>query len=117
MIGVVPPWSMRVLEWNENKHQIGIGLWAIDLPALCSYPQENTLFKRSTFSHPIEESFRVINQRREFPSTPHVTLRTFSLSSEDEKRISDAFQEASNLVMTLGNRSDLRQVWGTGWGI
>jgi hypothetical protein len=117
MIGVVPPWSMRTLERHENKHQTGIGLWAIDPPALCSYPNENNLFGSSALSHPIEESFRAINQRREFLSAPQVTLRTFSLSVEDEERIASAFQEASALLIALGNRPDLRQVWGTGWEI
>jgi hypothetical protein len=117
MIGVVPPWSMRTLEWHENKHQTGIGLWAVDLPALCSYPLENDLFRTNILSHPIEESFWAINQRRGFPSAPRVTLRTFSLSVEDEERIANAFQEASALLIALGNRPDLRQVWGTGWEI
>jgi hypothetical protein len=117
MIGVVPPWSMRTLEWHENKHQMGIGLWAVDLPALCSYPLENDFFRTSILSHPIEESFLAINQRREFPSAPQVTLKTFSLNVEDEERIAAAFLEASDLLIALGNRPDLRQVWVTGWGI
>ena len=66
MISLVPPWSMRALERHENEHQMGIGLWAIDAPALCSYPSENSLFGTSALPHPIEKSFQAINQRREF---------------------------------------------------
>lgn len=117
MISLVPPWSMRALERHETEHQMDIGLWAIDAPALCSYPSKNNLFGTSALPHPIEKSFQAINQRREFPSLPQVTLKTFSLSIEDEGRIADAFQEAADLLISLGNRPDLRQVWATGWGI
>lgn len=117
MISLVPPWSMKALERHENEHQVGIGLWAIDAPALCSYPSENNLFETNALPHPIEKSFQAINQRREFLGAAQVTLKTFSLSIEDEGRIADAFQEAADLLIALGNRPDLRQVWASGWGI
>lgn len=117
MISLVPPWSMRALDRHENEHQMDIGLWAIDAPALCSYPSENNLFGTNALPHPIEKSFQAINQSREFSGAAQVTLRTFSLSIEDEGRIAEAFQEAADLLIALGNRPDLRQVWATGWSI
>ncbi|WP_430675753.1 hypothetical protein [Leptolyngbya sp. AN10] len=117
MIGVVPPWTMRILDFWENKSNRGMLLWAVDFAALQSYPTESSPFSLSSIPHPIEESYQTLDRKCKSLSEAQVTIKTFSFDTEDEAEIADAFEQISDLLMDLARQPELRGVWSKGWAI
>ncbi len=117
MIGIVPPWAMHQVEHYENSNRTGILLWPIDSGALRSYPVLPSPYARNKTSHPIEESYRLLNKKCEFGAEPQITIRTFSFSEDDENRIAEGFQEALDLLVTISKKPELKSVWIKGWEI
>jgi hypothetical protein len=118
LIGIIPPWTMKHIEYQENNNHLGILLWPIDFFALYSYPQEKRLLARSRQNiHPIEGSFSRIERKRQFLREAQVRIITFNFEIEDEERIAELFQESSELLLELAQKPELRRIWGTGWEI
>ncbi|WP_156803770.1 hypothetical protein [Lyngbya sp. PCC 8106] len=118
LIGIVPPWAMKHLDYQENNNSSGILLWPVDFFALRSYPKEPRLFNPSSQNqHPIEESFSKIERKHQSLREAQVIIKTFNFETEDEEKIADLFRESSELLVSLAKQSELRRVWGTGWEI
>lgn len=118
MVGIVPPWTMKDIEYHETNNPLGILLWPIDFFALCSCPAERGLYaKNGGTLHPIEESHLLLEKKRLTLTEAQVTIRTFNFETEDEEKIADLFQETSDLLIDLAKQPQLRSVWVTGWEI
>ncbi|MGB3532401.1 MAG: hypothetical protein WBA13_02680 [Microcoleaceae cyanobacterium] len=118
LIGIIPPWTMKHIEFQENKNHLGILLWPIDFFALYSYPKEKRLLAGSTQNiHPIEESCSIIERKRQSLREAQVNIMTFNFETEDEERIAELFQESSELLLELAQQPKLRKIWGIGWEI
>ncbi|WP_236739258.1 hypothetical protein [[Phormidium ambiguum] IAM M-71] len=117
MVSIVPPWVMKDIEYHENNNCEGIKLWPIDFFALCSYPAEPSLFTNGVTSHPIEESYLILQRKRHALNEAEVIIKTFNFDTEDEEKIAELFQEASDLLLDLAKQQNLRNVWATGWEI
>lgn len=118
LIGIIPPWTMKHIEYQENKNHLGILLWPIDFFALYSYPKEKRLLASSIQNiHPIEESFSRIERKRQSLREASVRIITFNFETKDEERIAELFQESSELLLELAQQPELRRIWGTGWEI
>lgn len=117
MVGIIPPWVMKDIEYHEKKHPWGISLWAIDFWSLRSYPEERGLFANSETIHPIEESYLLLERKRQSLRESQVIIKTFDFDTEDEEKIAELFQETSNLLIDLAKQPQLRNVGVTGWEI
>ncbi len=117
MVGIVPPWSMKDIEYHENQKFLGIKLWPIDFFALCSYPKEPSLFSNHVAHHPIDESYLILQKKRATLKEAEVIIKTFSFETDDEETIAELFIETSDLLLDLAHQPNLRNVWATGWEI
>jgi hypothetical protein len=117
MVGIVPPWVMRNINYHEKKHKSEILLWAIDFFALRSYPEERGLFANGGIFHPIEESYLLLERKRLSLKEAQVTIKIFDFNTEDEEKIAELFQESSDLLINLARQPELRIVGIRGWEI
>lgn len=117
LVGIVPPWAMKELEYHETKRSQGILLWPIDFFALCSYPEEPLFFANRGVIHSIEESCLLLRRKRQTLTETQVTIKTFDFNTENEEIIAGVFQEISDLLIDLAKQPHLRSVWGTAWEI
>ncbi|WP_216669977.1 hypothetical protein [Brasilonema sennae] len=117
MVGIVPPWAMRDIEYREKNHPWGILLWPVDFFALRSYPADRGLFANGGTLHPIEESYLLLERKRLSLKEAQVTIKSFNFNTEDEEKISELFQESSALLIDLAKQPQLRIVGVTGWEI
>lgn len=118
MVGIVPPWTLQDIEYHETNTSQGILLWPIDFFALRSYPAELGISAKNREQlHPIEESYLLLERKRQSLNETQVTIKTFNFDTEDEEKIAELFQESSNLLLDLAKQPHCRGVWGTGWKI
>jgi hypothetical protein len=117
LVGIVPPWIMRDIEYYETKTLQETLLWPIDFYALCSCPADRDLFVSDGIRHPIEESYVLLEKKRKSLNEAQVTIRTFNFDTEEEEKIANLFQETFDLLIKLGKQPHLRSVWGTAWEI
>ncbi|NEP01615.1 MAG: hypothetical protein F6K58_23755 [Symploca sp. SIO2E9] len=117
MAGIVPPWTMKDIEYHEINNSSGILFWPIDFFALRSYSSEQSLFAHGQTHHPIEESYLLLERKQQVLNEAQVTIRTFDFAPGNEEIIAELFQETSDLLIELGKNNHLRNVWGTGWKI
>ncbi|MDJ0619805.1 MAG: hypothetical protein QNJ63_24195 [Calothrix sp. MO_192.B10] len=117
MIGIVPPWIMRDIEYHEKKQSCGILIWPIDFFALRSYTGEGQTANNNKIPHPIEESYSLLERKRLSLKEAQVTIKTFNFDNEDEEKIADLFQESSNLLIDLARQPELKAVSIIGWEI
>jgi len=117
MIGIAPPWVMHSIAERESVEADGVLLWAINSAALRSYPIYPSPFAKSDFPHPIEDSYQLLNKKCTSCVETQITIKTFSFDSENEDKIAAAFKEASDLLIELTQRTELRNVCVRGWEI
>lgn len=117
VIGIVPPWTLKSLEYHEAGNSQGTLLWPIDYMALCSYPIEHSPFANIDAPHPIEESNLLLVRKRQVLTEAQVIIKTFNFDTEDEEKITELFQESSNLLIHIAKQPHLRDVGVTGWKI
>jgi len=117
MIGIVPPWIMKDIEYHQKKQPCGILIWPIDFFALRSYTEEAWRANDNEILHPIEESYSLLERKRLSLKEAQVTIKTFNFDTEDEEKIADLFQESSNLLIDLARQPELKLVSIIGWEI
>lgn len=117
MVGIIPPWVMKDIEYHEEKHPCGISLWAVDFWFLRSYPEERSFYANRGIIHPIEESYLLLEKKRKSLREPQVIIKTFDFETENNERIAELFKETSDLLIDLAKQPQLRNVGVTGWEI
>jgi hypothetical protein len=117
MVGIVPSWAMRDIEYHEIKNPQKTLLWPIDFYALRSCPADRDLFVSNGILHPIEESYLLLEKKRKLLTDTQVIIQTVNFDTDEEEKIANLFQQAFDLLIDLGKQPHLRSVWGTGWGI
>lgn len=117
MVGIIPPWVMKDIEYHEEKHPCGISLWAVDFWFLRSYPEERSFYINRGIIHPIEESYLLLEKKRKSLREPQVIIKTFDFETENNEKIAELFKETSDLLIDLAKQPQLRNVGVTGWEI
>jgi hypothetical protein len=117
LVGIVPPWTMKDLEKCDKSHSLPLMLWPIDSNVLRSYSEDYRVSDLGINPHPIEESFLLLERKRQTAHETKVSILTVDFEAEKEEIIAEHFRESSELMIQIAKEPGSRSVWSIGWEI